>query len=158
MINFSASPAHEFGPLCEVIATVREIAAAAHAEFMLVGAYARDLIHRSLGFDTQLARSTDVDIAILVPDRQTYQRLVRDLAPEGDSRIRYRIGRTSVDLIPFGNIERPPGTSVPSFDGHEVDVFAMRGVFEAADSCKLPNDLMIRIPTAAGYAALKLKA
>lgn len=158
MIDFSASPTHEFGPLCEVLAEVKAMAESEQVEFMLIGAYARDLIHRSLGFDTLLARSTDVDIAILVPDQGTYRRLVRNLVPEGDSRIRFRIGRTPVDLIPFGDIERPPGTAVPSSDGHQVDVFAMREVFAAAEQCKLPNDLMVRIPTPAGYAALKLKA
>lgn len=78
IIDFSASSAHEFGPLCSVLKSIREIAAPEEADFMLIGAAARDLIHLGLGFDTALARTSDVEIAISVPDLPSYARLCGD--------------------------------------------------------------------------------
>lgn len=158
MIDFSGSPAHEFGPLCGVLTAIKARAETVGLEFMLVGAVARDLIHRGLGFDSRLARTTDVDIAISVPDREAYQRLVSGLEAEGDTRIRFRVHNVPVDFIPFGKIERPPGTAEPHLDGHRIDVFAIQEVFDSADSYHLPEGVFVRVPTVAGYAAMKIKA
>lgn len=158
MIDLSASSAHEFGPLCTVLRSVMDITAGPGERIMLVGASARDLIHRGLGFDSELASTTDIDIAIAVPDRSAYQSVVTNLEPEGDTRIRFRIDKWSVDLIPFGGIEHPIGTSIPHSDGHTVDVFAFQEVFDGADLYRLPEGTEVRVPTAAGYAALKIKA
>ncbi|WP_427019432.1 hypothetical protein ACQCSX_22985 (plasmid) [Pseudarthrobacter sp. P1] len=158
MIDFSASSAHEFGPLCTVLRSVADFTPGPGERIMLVGASARDLIHQGLGFDAELASTTDIDIAIAVPDRSAYQSLVTDLEPEGDTRIRFRIDNRSVDLIPFGGIEHPTGTAIPHPDGHTVDVFAFQEVFDGADLYRLPEGIEVRVPTAAGYAALKIKA
>lgn len=37
MIDFSASPAHEFGPLCGILTSIKWMAAKDGVEFMLVG-------------------------------------------------------------------------------------------------------------------------
>lgn len=158
IIDFSASPVHEFGPLCGILRSIRKIAASEEAEFMVVGAAARDLIHRGLGFEAPLARTSDVDIAISVPDLPAYTKLVDQLEPLGDSRIRFLINEKPVDVIPFGGIERPLGTAVPHVDGHRVDVFAMQEVFETAGQYRLPGGAVVKVPTPAGYAALKIKA
>ncbi|WP_026556206.1 hypothetical protein [Arthrobacter sp. 35W] len=158
MTDFSASSAHEFGPLCTVLRSIMGIAAGPDEQIMLVGAPARDLIHKGLGFDSELASTTDIDIAVAVADRSAYQSLTTDLEPEGDTRIRFRIDNRSVDLIPFGGIEHPTGTAIPHMDGHTVDVFAFQEVFDGADLYRLPEGIEVRVPTAAGYAALKIKA
>ncbi|WP_139359694.1 hypothetical protein [Arthrobacter sp. SRS-W-1-2016] len=158
MSDLSAYSAHEFGPLCTVLRSVMDITARPGEQIMLVGASARDLIHRGLGFDSELASTTDIDIAIAVPDRFAYQSVITNLEPEGDTRIRFRIDKWSVDLIPFGGIENPSGTAVPHPDGHTVDVFAFQEVFDGAELYRLPEGIEVRVPTAAGYAALKIKA
>lgn len=158
MSDLSAYSAHEFGPLCTVLRSVTDITAIPGEGIMLVGASARNLIHRVLGFDSELASTTDIDIALAVPDRFAYQSVVKNLEPEGDTRIRFRIDKWSVDLIPFGGIENPSGTAVPHADGHIVDVFAFQKVFDGADFYRLPEGIQVRVPTVAGYAALKIKA
>lgn len=76
----------------------------------------------------------------------------------GDSRIRFVVNEKPVDLIPFGGIEHPAGTAVPHVDGHQVDVFAIQEVFDVADQYQLPEGAAVKVPTPAGYAALKIKA
>lgn len=73
MSDLSAYSAHEFGPLCTVLRSVMDITATPGEQIMFVGASARDLIHRGLGFDSELASTMDIDIAIAVPDRFAYQ-------------------------------------------------------------------------------------
>jgi predicted nucleotidyltransferase len=157
MIDFSQSPAHEFGGLCEVLQELRS-GKSGLDNVMVVGASARDLMHRSLGFDFPLRSTTDIDIGLAVPDRAAYMSVVSAYPSTGNTGIRFRIAEMSVDIVPFGAIEDPIGTSKPTADQHPIDVFGFNEVFAAADVYLLPGGSEVHVPSPAGYCALKIKA
>lgn len=157
MIDFSQSPAHEFGGLCEVLQELQR-GETVPENLMVVGASARDLMHRSLGFDFPLRSTTDIDIGLAVPDKAAYESVTRAYPPTGNSGIRFRIAEKAVDIVPFGEIEDPVGTSKPTADEHPIDVFGFNEVFAAADIYLLPGGSKVRVPSPAGYCALKIKA
>lgn len=157
MIDFSQSLAHEFGGLCEVLEELRE-GKARLEDMMVVGASARDLMHRHLGFEFALRSTTDIDIGLAVPDKAAYVSVVSAYPATGNSGIRFRIADRSVDIVPFGAIEDPAGTAKPTADEHPIDVFGFNEVFAAADVYLLPGGFKVHVPSPAGYCALKIKA
>lgn len=125
---------------------------------MVIGATCRDILHASLGHDFPLRGTRDVDVAIALRDWAPFNQLTQRLTPTGDTGIRYLVGEIAVDLMPFGDVEDPAGVVVPVRRKENMDVFALREVFESASKLDLGDDIQIRIPTAAGFCALKMAA
>ncbi|BDT88950.1 hypothetical protein GV791_19610 [Nocardia cyriacigeorgica] len=125
---------------------------------MVVGAQCRDLLHIGFGRNDLLRRTDDVDIAIAVSGDTEYRRIIADLPRSGTTDIRYAIAGLSVDVVPFGDIEDPAGTTSLPGRRESIDVFAFREVFTHSIELRLPSGYRVRIPTPAGYAVLKVKA
>lgn len=125
---------------------------------MLVGAYCRDILRNASGQAAGLRTTEDIDFGLALADWASYDGLTERLEPTGDTRIRYKVADVPTDLIPFGSVERPPGTVNPPAREDSMGVLGFTEVFEASLPLTLPNAGTIRIPTIAGYAALKLAA
>lgn len=126
---------------------------------MLIGAEARDIIHSQLGHEFQNRATRDVDLAFAVHDWQAYGQLVEGLEAIPDTKIAFRVDGVHVDFMAFGSIESPPGTVTPPFRRSDpMDVVGMAQVYASAQFLRVDDVLKIRIPTLAGYIALKLKA
>jgi len=69
-----------------------------------------------------------------------------------------RVANGYADLMPFGAVEDPPGTVTPAARNEPMSVWGFAEVFEHALPLELPSGSGIRIPTVAGYTALKLTA
>src|SRR5262249_32631956 len=104
------------------------------------------------------AATQDLDLALALSSWDAYFDLATSFTRAGDSGIRFRIANTNVDLLPFGEIERPPGFVVPPSRGESLSVWAFEEIFSAAFTLDLNSTLTIRIPTVAGYAAAKIGA
>lgn len=76
----------------------------------------------------------------------------------GNTGIRFHVAGIPADLMPFGAVEDPPGTVTPTARCEPMSVWGFAEVFGAALPLPLPGGATIRIPTVAGYAALKLAA
>lgn len=125
---------------------------------MVIGAHCRDLLHVAFG-RTDLLRSTnDVDIALAVNGYPEYRRITSALPRSGATGVRYAIADISVDVVPFGDIEDPAGTTPLPGRAESLDVFGFQEVFDGSLDLTTPSGHNIRLPTPAGYAALKLKA
>ncbi len=126
---------------------------------MLIGAEARDIIHAELGHSFPNRATQDVDLAFAIPDWHAYDRLVSGLDAIPDTGIAFRVAGMHVDFMAFGSVEAPQGTVVPPFrQADPLDVFGMTQVYAAARDATFGDGLEIRLPTVAGYVALKLKA
>jgi predicted nucleotidyltransferase len=125
---------------------------------MIVGAHCRDILRNASGQDSGLRTTEDIDFGLALADWASYDVLTKRLEPVGDTRIRYQVADVPTDLIPFGNLERPPGTVKPPAREESMGVLGFTEVFKASRPLALPNAGTIRIPTIAGYAALKLAA
>lgn len=125
---------------------------------MLVGAFCRDLLHHRSGVRLELRRTSDTDFGIAIDDWDVQSRIDASFPRVGGTGIRYAIANHTVDLMPFGEIEDPEGTSTPPRRSEGFSVFGFQDVFTRATDLVLPTAGAIKIPTAPGYAALKLAA
>ena len=133
---------------------------ATDVEVMIVGAVCRDALHTALGMTEGLTVTSDLDLALGVGGWDDYEALTSQLerVRGAGSRIRYRIAGVLVDLVPFGHVEEPRGEVVLPEDVHRMSVFAFREVHARATPITLSGGATLRLPSPAGYAALKLKA
>ncbi|MFB7251362.1 nucleotidyl transferase AbiEii/AbiGii toxin family protein [Microbacterium sp. NPDC056234] len=160
MLDFTRIDPRLFDDVRLVIEALAEAATVESECIMLVGAQCRDILHRALGH-TSINRATgDLDFGLALSDWEAFERVDRAFERAGDSGIRYRICDVLVDVMPFGAaIEDPTGIATPSPRGEELVVFGFEDVFERAFQLDLPGaEHHIRIPSPAGYAALKLRA
>ena len=125
---------------------------------MLVGAGCRDILQSALGHDFPLRATADLDLGLAIANWAAYDELTSKLPKAGNTGIRYRVAGVSADLMPFGTVENPPGMVTPNARREPMSVWGFTEVFKAAQPLPLPNAGTIRIPTVAGYAALKLAA
>lgn len=127
-------------------------------DMMVVGARCRDILQSALGHDFSLRATTDIDLGLAVANWPAYEELTENLPTAGNTGIRYRVANGYADLMPFGPVEDPPGTVTPAARKAPMSVWGFAEVFERALPLALPGGSSIRIPTVAGYTALKLAA
>ncbi len=126
---------------------------------MLLGAECRDILHRAHGHQFSLRGTSDVDVGLAIDDWNAHDAVLSQFTATGTTGIRYRISGMSVDIMPFGSIEQPRGEVSPSRRLEQpFSVFAFQEVFQASLPLILPSGVAIRIPTPAGYSALKVRA
>jgi predicted nucleotidyltransferase len=146
-------------PIAHVVTAVL-----AHAEdlqpedLMVVGATSRDLHHHALGHTFAATATHDLDLALALPSWQAFQALAATFPRLGDTGTRFRIADIAVDLLPFGDIEEPEGTARPPARGEAMSVWAFGEIFAAALALVLPTGVTVKLPTVAGYAAVKIGA
>lgn len=141
-----------------VVRTLRDEIGIDPSHVLLVGAASRDVIHVALGH-TFAARAThDIDLGLWVASWSATEAIARRYRIAGTSGIRHRIAQIAVDVMPFGPVEDPPGTSAPGGSGTSLVVFGFASAYARALALPLGEGLTVRIPTPAAYTALKLRA
>lgn len=143
-----------------VAALLEQIDEIEAADLMLVGAYARDILHVALGHQHLPLRATDdVDIALALANWRAFDAIDQTFEATRGTGICYSIAGLPTDVLPFGDIERPAGKATPtSRRGEAIDVWGMAEVYEASMAVQLDEVTRIRIPTPAGLGVLKLAA
>lgn len=127
--------------------------------FMIVGAVCRDALHAEHGHEASLRSTSDLDLALALPAWNVFERIDSAMPRiESTSGIRYRIAGRAVDLLPFGDVEDPDGIVTPRRRVEPMNVFGFQDVLARATPVRLGRDADVRLPTAAGYTALKLMA
>lgn len=129
-------------------------------DLLVIGAEARDILAAQLSPDLRLVATTDVDLVLAVDDWRQYADTFAPLTAFGSRGMMFTVAGVRVDIIPFGPVEDPPGTIRPPWMNEPFSVGALRPVFETATAMSLPEAwrLSCRVPTIAGFAALKLHA
>lgn len=144
-------------PDAVVTGLLRQTSSLRAQDIMIVGAHCRDILRSASGQDSGLRTTEDVDFGLALADWAAYDALTKELEPAGNTGIRYQVADMPTDLIPFGDLENPSGTVTPA-RREPISVWGFSEIFHASCSLPLPNAGTIRIPTIAGYAALKLVA
>jgi len=144
-------------PDAVVTGLLRQTSSLRAQDIMIVGAHCRDILRSASGQDSGLRTTEDVDFGLALADWAAYDELTRGLEPAGNTGIRYQIADVPTDLMPFGDLENPSGTVTPA-RREPISVWGFSEIFHASRPLPLPNAGTIRIPTIAGYAALKLVA
>jgi predicted nucleotidyltransferase len=156
--DYSGSPESELVALSDVIREIERITAVATGSLFVVGAQARDLIHKSLGFVGALRSTSDIDIAIGLKDWSGFEDIRNAVPATGHTGMRFTIAGWPVDILPFGEVERGVGKVFPPGRDQEFDVFGMQEAYGSSDELILPYGRPARMPSPAGYAALKIKS
>ncbi|MBE6305126.1 MAG: nucleotidyltransferase [Bacteroidales bacterium] len=133
-------------------------------EFYVIGATARDIIMQQL-LDTESKRRTrDLDIAISIPDWNTFERVKQSLIADGfeksrDMQQRFYYGEYELDIVPYGvvakeddNIYWPP---------EEVIAMSVKGfdeVLSEAITVSIDNEFKVKIASLHGLFILKFNA
>jgi predicted nucleotidyltransferase len=146
-----------------LLATVEPVVTALSAiisteQIMLVGAQCRDLLNWRYGCGPPPRSTSDTDVAVALQNWDHFNEIRERFPPVGDTGHCFLIGGIPTDVIPFGEVEAPPGkTSHPP--GKEVmNVHGFMDAYQRADELPLPGGLSVRIPRTEGYAVLKLHA
>lgn len=133
-------------------------------EFYVIGATARDIVMQQL-LDTESKRRTrDLDIAIAIPDWDTFEQVKQSLIVDGfeksrDMQQRFYYGEYELDIVPYGvvakdddNIYWPPD---------EVIAMSVKGfdeVLSEAITVSIDDDFKIKIASLHGLFLLKFNA
>ena len=145
-------------PNADIILVVNKLSKFIDIEnIMLVGARCRDIHQQKYRDQTAGRRTKDVDFALALESWDDFNLLKQQFSPTGNAWQGITIGNIPVDLVPFGNIENPPG-EVLSRKGHLLNVAGFKEVFEQAELYPLNDAIDIKLPTVPGLTALKLHA
>jgi predicted nucleotidyltransferase len=153
--------------VAELLAAAARVAEREGVEFFITGAAARDLVLEH-GYGMKSRRATlDVDIACSIPDWGVYARFHAALAGTGSfapvsgiaHRLTYRDGALTVDIVPFGGLEKPPGEIAwpPDF----ATRMGVTGFTDVHDHCILvtvSSGVVVKVVSLPGLAILKLIA
>lgn len=159
MLDLASAPTELLDPVNRVVvAATRSVDTLDPASVMVVGAWCRDILHRALGHSFQTAATRDLDLAIAMSSWSTFEALADAFPRRGNSGIRFEIAGLNVDVVPFGGVEDPVGTSTPPIPAGTLSVWAMDEVRACSLDLELGGGARVRIPSVAGYAAAKLGA
>jgi len=151
--NYSRELLAEVAPVVQAISDV-----ILPEQMMLVGAQCRNLLHSRLVGGAPLRRTNDTDVAIAISDWHQFDQLCDRFDPEGKSGHRFRINGILTDVIPFGDVEVPQGTSSHPPGDVTMNVRGFQDAFVRADQLTVADGLSIKIPQVEGYATLKTHA
>lgn len=135
-------------------------------QWLLIGAWARDLhLHYRHGISIDRA-TVDVDIGIAVSDWEHYARVRQTLLDKGrfsaDPNVEHRLmfNRTvPIDLVPFGGLAASDRTiSWPSDGSSKMSVIGIDEALKTADSYKLPGAHVVKVVCLPVYILLKIIA
>lgn len=127
-------------------------------DILLVGAECRNVLHARAGFPDRLRATEDLDLGIAVPQLGVFERIRERFPLSGTNGLQVRVEGIPVDVLPFGAVASPGGDVLLPTRSETISVFGFAEVWAAASALELPGGTQIRLPTEAGYAALKLRA
>ena len=152
------------GPIVDIDSVLRSL----DIDYMIMGAAARDMIFHTL-LDIPIGRMTlDVDFSVQVAAWTDFDdvesKLVEQYGFRKDTqqaqRFHHRSG-TPVDIVPFGDIEKPSGTIAwPPDGGIVMSTLGMKDAMDDAIIMRIQSDpvLDVRVCSPAGLAILKTMA
>lgn len=133
-------------------------------EFYVIGATARDIIMQQLLDTASKRRTRDLDIAIAIPDWDTFEQVKQSLIADGfeksrDMQQRFYYGEYELDIVPYGvvakeddNIYWPP---------EEIIAMSVKGfdeVLSEAIMVSIDDEFKIKIASLHGLFLLKFNA
>ena len=133
-------------------------------EFYVIGATARDIIIQQL-LDTESRRRTrDLDIAIAIPDWNTFEQVKQNLIADGfeksmDMQQRFYYGEYELDIVPYGVVAKEDGNIYwPPEEEIAMSVRGFDEVLSEAITVGIDGDFKVKIASLHGLFLLKFNA
>ena len=133
-------------------------------EFYVIGATARDIIMQQLHDTASRRRTKDLDIAIAIPDWNTFEHVKQSLIADGfekskDMHQRFYYGEYELDIVPYGvvakdddNIYWPPEEEIA------MSVKGFDEVLSEAITISVDDEFKVKIASLHGLFLLKFNA
>jgi predicted nucleotidyltransferase len=154
-------------PLAQIVRALQAAAQPAGVDFFLIGAAARDLMLQYAHNIAPQRQTEDVDFAVMVNDWAAFAKLRDTLIANGEfstdtkaalHQLRHKTG-LPLDIVPFGNIERPDRTIAwPPDQSIVLDCFGAREAFNASVLILLPDAIAAQVATIPALTLLKISA
>jgi len=133
-------------------------------EFYVIGATARDIIIQQL-LDTESKRRTrDLDIAIAIPDWETFEQVKQSLIADGfekssDMQQRFYYGEYELDIVPYGVVAKEDDKIYwPPEEEIAMSVKGFDEVLSEAITVSIDDDFKVKIASLHGLLLLKFNA
>ncbi len=133
-------------------------------DFFVIGATARDIIMRQLADVTPMRRTRDLDIAIAIPDWNSFEQIAEKLKTDGfdkDTHMlqRFHYGDYEVDIVPYGKIAKEDDYIY--WPPEETIAMSVRGfdeVLSDAIAVSIDGEFTVKIASLHGLFLLKFNA
>lgn len=133
-------------------------------DFYLIGAVARDIMLGVHGVDPQRA-TRDVDVAVLIPSKESYDTLISHLKETGNFKtiegspytLTYK-DRIEIDLLPFGALNIEGKSAIGATGMSTALANGFEEIYEAATENVILDEHEYRVCTLPGIVILKLIA
>ena len=165
MLDLSADP--DLRSLAAIVGDIQDIAAPLGADYLIIGATARDLVLKAHGLESPRL-TKDVDFAFLVRSWRVYSELRDALIESGsfaakDKKALHRLihGATGlpVDIVPFGGIENDQRMIFfPSPQFTVFDCFGVREAYASRFALNLPGNVSVHVASIPAQVLLKIVA
>ncbi len=133
-------------------------------EFYVIGATARDIVMQQL-LDTESKRRTrDLDIAIAIPDWETFEQVKQSLIADGfekssDMQQRFYYGEYELDIVPYGVVAKEDDKIYwPPEEEIAMSVKGFDEVLSEAITVSIDDDFKVKIASLHGLFLLKFNA
>ena len=133
-------------------------------EFYVIGATARDIVIQQL-LDTESKRRTrDLDIAIAIPDWETFEQVKQSLIADGfekssDMQQRFYYGEYELDIVPYGVVAKEDDKIYwPPEEEIAMSVKGFDEVLSEAITVSIDDDFKVKIASLHGLFLLKFNA
>jgi len=157
-LAFSGSEVVEF------FEVINEICQKRNTNYIVVGAFARDLILHNIFGKKAGIETRDIDLGIALADWDSYRLVVADLT----TRFGYRQGKYPhefispngllTDILPYGVVENARSISFPRVDNLRINMMGFSEAWKTRLTINLDRRIEFCIPSPEGIILLKLMA
>lgn len=135
-----------------------------HREFYVIGATARDIILKQVVGSESKRRTMDLDIAIAIPNWETFAEVQDVLVADGfeksrDFKQRFYYREYELDIVPYGNVAKD--NDIIYWPPEEDIAMSVKGFDEVLSNSltvSIDNEFSIKIASLHGLFVLKLDA
>ena len=133
-------------------------------EFYVIGATARDIVIQQLLDTGSKRRTRDLDIAIAIPDWETFEQVKQSLSADGfekssDMQQRFYYGEYELDIVPYGVVAKEDDKIYwPPEEEIAMSVKGFDEVLSEAITVSIDDDFKVKIASLHGLFLLKFNA
>ena len=133
-------------------------------EFYVIGATARDIVIQQLLDSESKRRTRDLDIAIAIPDWETFEQVKQSLIADGfekssDMQQRFYYGEYELDIVPYGVVAKEDDKIYwPPEEEIAMSVKGFDEVLSEAITVSIDDDFKVKIASLHGLFLLKFNA
>lgn len=135
-----------------------------HREFYVIGATARDIILKQVVGSESKRRTMDLDIAIAIPNWETFDEVEDMLVADGfeksrDFKQRFYYREYELDIVPYGNVAKDNDIIYwPPEEDIAMSVKGFDEVLSNSITVSIDNEFSVKIASLHGLFVLKLDA